>query len=394
MPEVPIRYIDEAGLAGKRVLLRTDFNVSLHPDHTIADAERIERSLPTMRMLLEAKNRLIVVTHLGRPKGPDAALSLAPVAERLREAFPQHRVTLVKDFRTAEDVFTAQKEDEILLLENIRFHREEKANDPAFARALADLADVYVNDAFANSHRSDASMVGVPALLPSYGGLLLKKEITMLRKVTEEAEHPVVAILGGAKVSTKIGLIGRLTEIADTLLIGGALANTFLKAQGRNVGKSFYEEEGVPLAVALLEAAKKHNTRIILPSDAVVGMDKDAQVGTVRDVGRIGTEEAIYDIGPETEAEFGMEIAHARTVVWNGPVGLSENPTFRRGTDFIYYSIAENAGTTIVGGGDTLSAVSKKEHLENITHVSTGGGAMLEFIEKGTLPAIEALRKP
>lgn len=393
MPDGSITFIDEANIRDKCVLLRTDFNVSLHPDHSIADAERIERSLPTMRVLLEGRNRLIVVTHLGRPKAADEALSLAPVAQRLGEAFPSHSVTLVKDFRIARDVFAAQKDDEILLLENIRFHPEEKQNDPAFARALADLADVYVNDAFANSHRSDASMVGVPALLPSYGGLLLKKEITMLTKVTEKAEHPVVAILGGAKVSTKIGLIGRLTEIADTLLMGGALANTFLKAQGYDVGKSFYEEEGVPLAVALLEAAKKHNTRIILPSDAVVGMDKDAQVGTVRDVGQIGTEEAIYDIGPETEAEFGMEIAHAKTVVWNGPVGLSENPTFRRGTDFIYYSIAENAGTTIVGGGDTLSAVSKKEHLENITHVSTGGGAMLEFIEKGTLPAIEALKK-
>ncbi len=393
MPEAPIRYIDGIGITGKRVLLRTDFNVSLHPDHTIADDERIERSLPTMRLLLEGHNRLIVVTHLGRPKGPDEAFSLFPVAERLRMAFPRYRVTLVKDFRTAKDVLVAQEEDEILLLENIRFHPEEKANDPAFVRALADLVDVYVNDAFANSHRSDASMVGVPALLPSYGGLLLKKEITMLKKVTEEAQHPVVAILGGAKVSTKIGLIGRLTEIADTLLIGGALANTFLRAQGHDVGKSFYEEEGVPLATSLLEAAKKHNTRIILPSDAVVGMDQDAQVGTVRDVGRIEPEEAIYDIGPETEAEFGMEIAHARTVVWNGPVGLSENPTFRRGTDFVYYSIAENRGTTIVGGGDTLSAVSKKEHLENITHVSTGGGAMLEFIEKGTLPAIEALKK-
>lgn len=393
MPNRAIAYINEVTITGQRVLLRTDFNVSLHPDHTIADAERIERSLPTMRMLLEGHTRLIVVTHLGRPKGPDEALSLAPVAQRLREAFPQHRVTLVNDFRTAGSVFAAQKADEILLLENIRFHPEEKANDPDFARALADLADVYVNDAFANSHRSDASMVGVPALLPSYGGLLLKKEITMLRKVTEQAEHPVVAILGGAKVSTKIGLIGRLTEIADTLLIGGALANTFLRAQGYGVGRSFYEEEGVALAGSLLEAAKKHNTRIILPSDAMVARDKDAQAGMIKNVRMIGPEDAIYDIGPETEAEFGMEIAHARTVVWNGPVGLSENPTFRRGTDFVCYSIAENRGTTIVGGGDTLSAVSKKEHLENITHVSTGGGAMLEFIEKGTLPAIEALER-
>lgn len=394
MSVASITYIDEVDITGKRVLLRTDFNVSLQIDHSIVDAERIERSLPTMRLLLAHNNRLIVVTHLGRPKGlVDPTLSLAPVADRLREAFPAHRVTLVSDFRHAPDVFAAQKEDEILLLENIRFHPEEKTNDPAFAQALADLADVYVNDAFANSHRSDASMVGVPALLPSYGGLLLKKEITMLRKVTEEAEHPVVAILGGAKVSTKIGLIGRLTEIADTLLIGGALANTFLKAEGHAVGKSFYEEEGVPLATSLLAAAKEHNTRIILPSDAVVAAEKDAQVGTVKNIAGIGSQDAIYDIGPETEAEFGMEIAHAKTVVWNGPVGLCENPTFRRGTDFIYYSIAENRGTTIVGGGDTLSAVSKKEHLENITHVSTGGGAMLEFIEKGTLPAIEALRR-
>lgn len=387
-----IQYIDEAAILNKRVLLRVDFNVSLNPDFTIANDARIAQSLPTIEYLLKNGNRLILVSHLGRPKGIDTTLSLKPVADKLQQYLPRQKVLLVNDFLNVnnKNIFDAQTNSQVLLLENSRFYPGEKSNDPEFSKSLSRLADVYVNDAFAVSHREEASTVGVTKFLPAYGGLLMKKEITMISKAIREVQKPLIAIIGGAKISTKIGLLDRLSKLADHVLVGGGLANTFLCAKGYNIGASYCETDQVEIAKKLMA-----NTNIILPNDVVIG-DKEPGSGTseVVELTKVPSDKAIYDIGPETQAIFGAFIAKAKTIVWNGPVGYIENPDFRRGTDFVYYSITHNEGvTSIVGGGDTLAAISKKEYLNKITHISTGGGAMLEFIEKGTLPGIEALKK-
>jgi len=390
-----ITYIDEVEIKNKRVLLRADFDVSLNPDQTIANDVRIQSNLPTIKYLLKNKNRLICVAKLNRPKERDPKHSLSVVVKRLQEYLPNYQITLVDDFLNPnKTVFENQKENQILVLENIRFYPEEKKNDLEFAKKLASLADVFVSDGFAVAHRSEASVVGVTKYLPSYGGLLLKKEVEMISKVIKNPQKPLVAIIGGAKVSTKIGLIKKLTEIADYLLIGGGLANTFICAQGNNIGTSFCEYEAVKLAKELLDSSIKNQVKIILPVDAVVAKNKDDLQSQTVKVKQIPQGSAIFDIGPETQALFGSLIAKAKTIIWNGPVGYFENPAFRRGTDFIYYSIANNQdAVSIVGGGDTLAALLKKEHLEKITHLSTGGGAMLELIEKGTLPGIEALKR-
>jgi len=392
-----IDFIDQADISNKRVLLRVDFNVSLLPDSTIADDARIRQSLPTIKYLLEKKNTLILISHLGRPNGREEKLSLRPVADRLQTLFPGYTVVLIHDFLSFEGkkLLEARGENTIYLLENIRYYPEEKKGDDNFARNLAALADVYVNDAFGVSHRSDASVVAVAKLRPAYGGLLLKKEIEMISKAIEKPEKPVAAILGGAKISTKINLIGRLMEIADFLLVGGGLANTFLAAQGMNIGNSLFEYDELEHARRLLFMASEKHTAIILPSD-VVGetVEKSGHGGEIYKVSEIPEKMQILDIGPETQAKFGAIIDRAKTIIWNGPVGYIENPAFRRGTDFIYYSITQNpSAASIVGGGDTIAAISKKEYIDKITHISTGGGAMLEFIEKGTLPGIEALKR-
>jgi len=373
-----------------------DFNVTLNPDSTIADDFRIKQSLPTIKYLLTRKNKLILISHLDRPKGPDPKYSLKPVVKDLQNYLLEYKVTLTDNLDPHNPVFKNQKENEIVFLENIRFWKEEKKNNPVFAKKLAKLGEVFVNDAFGVCHRENASVVGIPKYLPSFGGLLLKKEIETIKKAIEKPKHPFVAIIGGAKISTKIALIDRLLEIADYLLIGGGLANTFLCAQGLNMGKSYCEVDKVEIARRILFKAAKSKTAIILPEDVVVGEPEIKEnSGKVLKVEEIEKEEngAILDIGPETQAKFASIIAKARTIIWNGPLGYIENPSFRRGTDFIYYCITENQeAVSIVGGGDTLAAISKKEYLDKITHVSTGGGAMLEFIERGTLPGIEALK--
>jgi phosphoglycerate kinase len=334
-----------------------------------------------------------MTSHLGRPKGRDPQFSLQPVVAKLQELFPDKKVILVDDFLKDKTALDNQQPNEVIMLENIRFYPEEKKNDEGFARSLSGLADVYVNDAFGVSHRADASVVGVTKFMPSYGGLLLKKEVEMISKITENPKKPVVAILGGAKISTKIHLVEKLMTIADYLILGGGIANTFLKAQGYEIGKSICEYEEVDSAHKMLYNAQQKSTQIILPTDAVVAKDMEATEGEVVSVHAIPVDSLILDVGPETQAKFGSILAQASTIVWNGPVGYFENPAFRRGTDFLYYSITDNAdAVSIVGGGDTLSAISKKEYLDKITHISTGGGAMLEFIEKGTLPGIDALR--
>ncbi len=389
-----IPYIDDGNLVNKKILLRVDFNVSLNPDFSIADDVRIQQSLPTIKKLLENRNKLILVSHLGRPQDRDEKFSLKNVAARLQEYIKDKKVILVNDFITDDSQIKNQKDDEVLMLENIRFYPEEKSGSEEFAKKLASLAEVYVNDAFGVSHRADASVVAITKFLPSYGGLLLKKEIEMISKVIENPRKPFLAIIGGAKIETKIDLIGKLTEMADTIIIGGGLANTFLCGEGYSIGKSYCEYEKVNKAKELLALAKKNNTEIVLPADGAIATGNGDNSFEIKKISEIPEGGYMLDIGPETQAAYGAVIAKANTIVWNGPVGYIENPSFRSGTDFIYYSmtINENADT-IVGGGDTLAAISKKEYLDKIDHISTGGGAMLEFIEKGTLPGIEALKQ-
>ncbi|MBI4130143.1 phosphoglycerate kinase [Candidatus Roizmanbacteria bacterium] len=393
-----MRTITQQFPHGKRVLLRADFDVSLNPDHTIANDARIQSNLPTIQLLLKNKNKLVCVAKLDRPKGRDLKYSLSVVVKHLQKLIPTHKVRLIDDFLTVNPtVFDKQTEKDIYVLENIRFYPEEKKNDATFAKRLADLADVYVNDAFAMCHRSEASIVGVTKHIPSYSGLLLKKEIEMIDRVTKHPHHPVVVIIGGAKVSTKIHLIGRLMEVADCILIGGGLANTFFAAQNFNIGGSFYEKEALDDARQLLQRAKKKHTDLLFPVDVVLGSPdpekKEGEVVNINDM--VKTEKrSILDIGPQTQALFGSTIAYAKTIIWNGPMGYIEHSSFRRGTDFVFYAIAQNQhAVSLVGGGDTLAAISKKEYIDQITHVSTGGGAMLEYIEKGTLPGIEALNQ-
>jgi phosphoglycerate kinase len=379
-----MQFIDTADIKNKRVLLRVDYNISLNPDHSIANDERIKQSLPTLQKLLADNNKLILVTHLGEPKGKDESFSLQPVVADLQRYFPDNPVRLVADFSNQEEMKQADKE--ILMLENIRFYPGEIANDPEFAKQLATLAEVYVNDAFAVCHRAHASVVGIPAFLPHYGGLLLQKEITMIRKTIDNPQKPFVAILGGSKISTKIKLIGKFIDLADHVILGGGLAHNFLLAQGKEIGKSIAEPTEVEHTKSLLIRALEHNTEIAIPEDAVV------QSGETKSVDAIAPDDQILDIGPESEAHFGALIAEAKTIIWNGPVGKFEEPKFRHGTDFIYYAITENhQAVSVVGGGDTLAAMTNKDHIEKITHISTGGGAMLEFIENGTLPGIDAL---
>ncbi|MBI5122463.1 phosphoglycerate kinase [Candidatus Roizmanbacteria bacterium] len=390
-----ITYIDEVKIKNKTVLLRVDFYVSLNPDQTIADDVRIQRNLPTIKYLLKENNRLICVAKLDRPKYRDSKLSLMPVVIRLRKYLPGYKITLVNDFLSSDkQVFEKQINKEILVLENIRFYPKEKDYSTIFAKQLSSLSDIYVNDAFAMCHRSDTSVIGPPKFLPSYGGLLLKKELAIISQVINKPKKPIVAIIGGAKVSTKVGLINKLIKIVDYLIIGGGLANTFICAQEYEIGNSFCEYEAVQQARKLLSLPKKNRALIVLPVDAVVATTKEDKESEVVKIESIPPTKSIFDIGPETKAQIGGIIAKAKTIIWNGPAGYFENPAFRRGTDFIYYSITHNNNAlSIVGGGDTLAAISKKEYLDKITHISTGGGAMLEFIEKGTLPGIEALKR-
>ena len=384
-----ITYIDEAEIKNKTILLRVDFNVSLNPDYTISNSARIKQSLPTINYLLKNNNRLVIISHLGRPKGFDNKFSLKIVVEKLKEYLPNINISLAKDVQNVK-----QKKEKIVVLENIRFFPKEKDYSTMFAKELASLADIYVNDAFGVCHRSDTSIIGPPKFLPSYGGLLLKKEIEIISQTINSPKKPIVAIIGGAKVSTKIGLINKLVKIVDYLIIGGGLANTFISAQGHEIGNSFCEYEAVQQARKLLSLSKENRALIVLPVDAVVATTKEDRESEVVKIENIPLTKSIFDIGPETKAQIGGIIAKAKTIIWNGPVGYFENPTFKRGTDFIYYSITHNQDVvSIVGGGDTLAAISKKEYLNKITHISTGGGAMLEFIEKGSLPGIEALKR-
>lgn len=388
--------VDKANLKEKRILVRVDFNVSLQ-ESKIGDDTRIKQALPTIKLLQKNKACIILVTHLGRPKGKRKRnLSVKPVANRLTKLI-RSPVKLVKDFRSPKDkaIIMKSKPGEIVLLENIRFYPEEERNDPKFSQELSDLAEFYVNDSFGTNHRAHCSTVGVTNYLPSAAGLLLKKEIEMISNLTLKPKRPFVAIIGGAKAETKITLIDHLLEIADQLLIGGGVANTFFNAGGFNTGRSLVDHEMTELARTLIWKASQSNTAMVFPQDVVTGSLRKNKISKVVKSDRIPAASRALDIGPHTQANFGSIITEAKTIVWNGPMGVYEKSKFRIGTDFIYHAIAANKQAfSVVGGGDTLAALRHKHLVGEIDHISTGGGALLEFIEKGTLPAIEALKKP
>jgi phosphoglycerate kinase len=391
---VKVRTLRDGDFRGRRVLVRVDVNVPLE-NGKVADATRIEATLPTVEHLRKAGAKVVLCSHLGRPKGaPEAASSLRPVADWLNEhgvptAFAEDCIG-----PAAEGAVAALKDGDVLLLENVRFHKGEEKNDPAFCKALASLADVYVNDAFGTAHRAHASTTGVAQLLPAYAGFLIEKELAALGQALDEPQRPFTAIMGGAKVSDKILVLERLLEKVDRLVIGGGMAFTFLKAQGREVGKSLVEADRVPLASDLLERAKARGVAVHLPVDveAADAFAADA-VHRAAKVTHMRPEWMGLDIGPLTAADFAKAITTSKTVLWNGPMGVFEWDAFDFGTKAVAEAVAACPGTTVVGGGDSAAAAKKFGIEGKVTHVSTGGGASLEFLEGKVLPGIAALEE-
>jgi phosphoglycerate kinase len=391
-----IQRVDQIELRGKRVFIRVDFNVPLSEKNEVTDDTRIRLSLPTIRFVIEAGGESILASHLGRPKGKrDLKFSLAPVADRLSQLLGK-QVTLAPDCigEEVQKQIERMKEGEVILLENLRFHPEEEKNEGNFSKALASLCDVYVNDAFGAAHRAHASTEGMTKYVKTVAaGFLMIKEIESLEKALINPQKPYVAILGGAKVSDKIGVVENLLNRVTTLLIGGGMAYTFLKAKGFEVGKSLVEEDQMDFSLNLLKKAEG-KIRLILPADHVASerMDTQARRQIVRN-GRIPKDWVCLDIGPETVRVFSEEIRMAKTIVWNGPMGVFEMEPFSGGTFAIARAIADSSAFSIVGGGDSVAAVNKAGVADKVSHISTGGGASLEFLEGKKLPGIEALRK-
>lgn len=381
----------------KKVLVRVDFNVPQTKDGTghIVDDSRIVAALPTIRQLLKQNATVILMSHLGRPKGPEAKFTLRPVAERLEELLGQKVHFLASETvvdASVKQAAAALKGGEVALLENTRFVSGETKNDPAFSKDLASLADIFVNDAFATCHRSHSSNVGVAALLPSALGLLVQKEVDIMGEALQDPKHPFVAILGGAKVSDKIGVIENLLDKVDTILIGGGMAYTFLKAMGKEIGTSLLEADKLELAKDLLHRAKEKGVRVELPTDGVIAdAVAENQKTAIVSIDAIPADKMSLDIGPETIKTFTSIVKEAKTVVWNGPMGVFEIKEFSNGTLALAKAMAECQGTTIIGGGDSAAAVEQAGYKEQMTHVSTGGGASLEFLEGKELPGIAAI---
>ena len=389
------KTVKDIDLKGKKVFVRCDFNVPMDENQNITDNTRIVAALPTIKYLLEQNCKIILASHLGRPKGEvKPEFSLKPVAKELSKLLGKE-IIMANDV-IGEDATTKAeklKEGEIMLLENVRFHREETDNDPEFAKKLASMAEVFVNDAFGTAHRAHASTTGIADYIPGVAGFLIEKELKFLGNAINNPERPFVAILGGAKVSDKIGVIDSLLDKVDTLMIGGGMAYTFFKAQGYNVGNSLCEVEKTGLALEAMEKAKSKGVKLLLPIDTKIGKEfkPDTESKTVAWT-EIPDEWEGFDIGEKTIEMFKNELKSAKTVIWNGPLGLFEFDHFAIGTNEIAKTLAELDATTIIGGGDSAAAVTKAGLADKMTHISTGGGASLEFLEGKKLPGIECLQ--
>ena len=386
--------IEDVQVKGKKVLVRCDFNVPLDADKNITDETRINAALPTIKYLLDNGAAVILCSHLGRPKGEfNMKYSLAPVAKRLSEKLG-FEVKLAEDVigPSAKKLAAEVEPGKAVLLENVRFHAEEEKNDPAFAKELASMAELYVSDAFGTVHRAHASTAGVADYLPAVAGYLIGKELTFLGNAVENPVRPFVAILGGAKVKDKIGVITNLLEKVDTLIIGGGMAYTFSKAMGGEIGDSLLDEERIGLAKEMMESAEKKGVKLLLPVDTVIANDFDnpTEIKTVA-AGEIPAGWQGLDIGPKTIELFSETVKSAKTVVWNGPMGVFEKPEFAKGTLAIATAMAESDATTIIGGGDSAAAVTQMGLAGKMSHISTGGGASLEFLEGKVLPGVAAI---
>jgi phosphoglycerate kinase len=394
MNKLSIRDLE---MKGKRVFIRVDFNVPLEKG-AVSNDTRIRETLPTLRLAIERGARLVLASHLGRPKGKaDPKYSLAPVAKRLFELL-ERPVAFASDCVGPDAVgkSKALRNGEVLLLENVRFHPDEEANDPEFSQQLATLCDqMFVCDAFGSAHRAHASVVGITKYVrQAAAGLLMEKELAYLGKAVSNPERPFVAVLGGAKVSDKIEVVQNLMKLADAMLIGGAMAYTFLKSQGQPVGKSLVEDDKLDLARNLLDEARSRNFRLLLPVDHVLAESPDSAATKIADIGATPDGWMGLDVGPKTIAQFSQEISKARTIVWNGPLGMFEKPAFAQGTLAIAKAVAaatRGGATSIIGGGDSVAAVEQAGVAKQISHISTGGGASLEFLAGEKLPGVEAL---
>ena len=388
------RSIRDLDVQGKTVLVRVDYNVPLDKEGHVADATRIEATLPTINYLREHGAKVVLMAHFGRPKGgPDPKLSLRPVADelskRLGTAVPLATDSVGPD---VERMVKALQPGQVLLLENVRFHPEEEKNDPDFAKQLAALGDIYVNDAFGAAHRAHASTAGIAKLLPSAAGFLMQKEVDVLGGILENPKRPFVAIVGGAKVSSKLGVLESMLQRVNKLLIGGGMANTFLKARGLEVGKSLLEADLVQTAADLDTRAKERGVELLLPVDVVVTEKvADGATGETVDANAVPADRAIVDIGPKSVAVYRAALDGAGTVLWNGPMGVFEIPAFAEGTRAIAQALADSSATTVIGGGESVAAVEQMGLADKMTHISTGGGASLEFLEGRELPGVAAL---
>ena len=381
-------------VAGKRVFVRVDFNVPQDETGKITDDTRIRAALPTINYLVKQNARVILCSHLGRPKGVvNEKYSLSPVAERLSELI-NLPVKMAADVigESAKGLVKEMNDGEIVLLENVRFHSEEEANDDAFAKELASLADVFVNDAFGTAHRAHASTAGIAKYIPAVAGFLMDSEIMALSNSMNNAEKPLVVILGGAKVSDKINVIAKLMTKASTLLIGGAMANTFLAAKGYNIGFSKYEEDRLDVAKELMEKADALNVNLVLPVDVAAGNEFSPKAKCKNfSVENIAADYQAMDIGKKTRKLFAKEIKNAKTIIWNGPMGVFEFKKFRKGTLAVAKAVAKSAAVSVVGGGDSVAAIQELGFANKVTHLSTGGGATLKFLEGATLPGVAML---